>query len=219
MRGLQTEKQTDFRLLFRWGIFIIGLIIMSLGISLTILAGLGSAPWDVLHIGLTEQLGLTVGTWTIIMGFLLLVAATILTKEKPKLGAYLNMLLVGLFVDFFLFVLPQPDVLLVQALMLTSGILVMGFGIGVYISPQCGAGPRDSLMLAVAERTRFTVAQVRVTMEVIVLFFGWLLGGPVFIGTILFSLTIGHVTGVSLTWCRTWVDRRMERGIKIENIN
>ncbi|UTR09279.1 YitT family protein [Evansella sp. LMS18] len=192
---------------------------MSLGISLTILAGLGSAPWDVLHIGLTEQLGLTVGTWTIIMGFLLLVAATILTKEKPKLGAYLNMLLVGLFVDFFLFVLPQPDVLLVQALMLTSGILVMGFGIGVYISPQCGAGPRDSLMLAVAERTRFTVAQVRVTMEVIVLFFGWLLGGPVFIGTILFSLTIGHVTGVSLTWCRTWVDRRMERGIKIENIN
>ncbi|WP_078597295.1 YczE/YyaS/YitT family protein [Evansella clarkii] len=219
MRGLQTEKQTDFRLLFRWGIFIIGLIIMSLGISLTILAGLGSAPWDVLHIGLTEQLGLTVGTWTIIMGFLLLVAATILTKEKPKLGAYLNMLLVGLFVDFFLFVLPQPDVLLVQALMLTAGILVMGFGIGVYISPQCGAGPRDSLMLAVAERTRFTVAQVRVTMEVIVLFFGWLLGGPVFIGTILFSLTIGHVTGVSLTWCRTWVDRRMERGIKIENIN
>jgi uncharacterized membrane protein YczE len=192
---------------------------MSLGISLTILAGLGSAPWDVLHIGLTEQLGLTVGTWTIIMGFLLLVAATILTKEKPKLGAYLNMLLVGLFVDFFLFVLPQPDVLLVQALMLTAGILVMGFGIGVYISPQCGAGPRDSLMLAVAERTRFTVAQVRVTMEVIVLFFGWLLGGPVFIGTILFSLTIGHVTGVSLTWCRTWVDRRMERGIKIENIN
>lgn len=219
MRGLQTEKQTDFRLLFRWGIFIIGLIIMSLGISLTILAGLGSAPWDVLHIGLTEQLGLTVGTWTIIMGFLLLVAATILTKEKPKLGAYLNMLLVGLFVDFFLFVLPQPDVLLVQALMLTAGILVMGFGIGVYISPQCGAGPRDSLMLAVSERTRFTVAQVRVTMEVIVLFFGWLLGGPVFIGTILFSLTIGHVTGVSLTWCRTWVDRRMERGIKIENIN
>lgn len=219
MRGLQTEKQTDFRLLFRWGIFIIGLIIMSLGISLTILAGLGSAPWDVLHIGLTEQLGLTVGTWTIIMGFLLLVVMTILTKEKPKLGAYLNMLLVGLFVDFFLFVLPQPDVLLVQALMLTSGILVMGFGIGVYISPQCGAGPRDSLMLAVAERTRFTVAQVRVTMEVIVLFFGWLLGGPVFIGTILFSLTIGHVTGVSLTWCRTWVDRRMERGIKIENIN
>ncbi|WP_088035806.1 YczE/YyaS/YitT family protein [Evansella clarkii] len=219
MRGLQTEKQTDFRLLFRWGIFIIGLIIMSLGISLTILAGLGSAPWDVLHIGLTEQLGLTVGTWTIIMGFLLLVTATILTKEKPKLGAYLNMLLVGLFVDFFLFVLPQPDVLLVQALMLTAGILVMGFGIGVYISPQCGAGPRDSLMLAVAERTRFTVAQVRVTMEVIVLFFGWLLGGPVFIGTILFSLTIGHVTGVSLTWCRTWVDRRMERGIKIENIN
>ncbi|MDQ0254270.1 putative membrane protein YczE [Evansella vedderi] len=192
---------------------------MSFGIALIIRADLGSAPWDVLHIGLTLNFGLTIGTWTIIMGFLLLIAASFLTKEFPKLGAFLNMVFVGVFVDIFLFLLNTPTSLFLQGIMLVVGILIMGFGIGVYISPKCGAGPRDSLMLAVSSKTRLTVPQVRISMEVAVLAFGWLLGGPVFIGTILFSLTIGHVTGISLIWCQTWMDRRMERGVKVENIH
>nr|WP_246593930.1 YitT family protein [Evansella tamaricis] len=192
---------------------------MSFGIALTIVADLGSAPWDVLHIGLTEKFGLTVGTWTIIMGFVVLSSASILTKEFPKLGAFLNMMLVGIFVDIFLFLLQTPSNLFLQGVMLVTGILVTGFGIGVYISPRCGAGPRDSFMIAISERTKFSVARVRLMMEVFVLTAGWLLGGPVFIGTILFSLSIGHVTGISLSWCQTWIDRRMERGVKVENIH
>lgn len=205
--------------MFRWSVFVLGIIIMSFGIALIIRADLGSAPWDVLHIGLHLNFGLTIGTWTIIMGFLLLVLASILTKEFPKLGAFLNMVFVGVFVDIFLFILTTPASLFLQGIMLVAGILIMGFGIGVYISPRCGAGPRDSVMLAVSEKTRLSVAQVRVIMEISVLAVGWLLGGPVFIGTILFSFTIGHVTGISLTWCQSWMDRRVERGINVENIH
>nr|WP_026698218.1 YitT family protein [Alkalicoccus chagannorensis] len=204
---------------FRWLVFAAGLMIMSLGVSLMIRAQLGSAPWDVLHIGLMQQFGLTVGTWTVIMGFLLLAVSTVLTKTLPQMGAWLNMLLVGAFVDMFLILIPAADILFVQSLMLLAGILIMGFGIGVYISPRCGAGPRDSVMLALSEKTGATVARVRIYMEVLVLAAGWLLGGPVFIGTILFSLTIGHVTGFSLRLCSTWMDRFMERGMRLENIN
>ncbi|WP_096188262.1 YczE/YyaS/YitT family protein [Evansella halocellulosilytica] len=205
--------------LFRWSIYFIGLLIMSLGIALTIRGELGSAPWDVLHIGLTNKLGLTVGSWTIIMGFLLLILSTLLTKEWPKLGAYLNMICVGIFVDIFLFLIQTPASLVMQLTMLICGIVIMGFGIGVYISPRCGAGPRDSLMLAVSKRTGMSVANVRISMELIVLIIGWLLGGPVFIGTLLFSLTIGHITGFSLKLCEGWYDRRIERGMKVENIH
>ncbi|UTR14274.1 YitT family protein [Salipaludibacillus sp. LMS25] len=204
---------------FRWGVFLMGLVVMSFGIALMITAGLGSAPWDVLHIGLTEHFGLTIGTWTVIMGFLLLLFSVILTKEWPRLGAYLNMLLVGGFVDLFLFWMETPYLLVAKLIMLLVGILIMGFGIGLYISPQCGAGPRDSVMLALSLKTGMSVAKVRILMEVCVLFTGWLLGGPVFIGTIIFSLLIGHITGMSLRFCQHWLDRRVERGMQVENIN
>lgn len=193
---------------------------MSLGIALMIRAELGSAPWDVLHVGLYLNFGLTVGTWTILMGVLLLLLSTFITKQLPKAGAYLNMIFIGLFVDAFLFLIPVPEQLMIQVLFLLFGIGIMGFGIGIYISPQMGAGPRDSVMLAVAERTPLTVARVRLYMEGSVLIIGWLIGGPVFIGTVLFSLTIGHITSWSLTFCRNWMNHRMEeRGMHIENIN
>ncbi|WP_035186126.1 YczE/YyaS/YitT family protein [Alteribacter aurantiacus] len=206
-------------LVFRWFVYILGLIIMSLGISLTIQADLGSAPWDVLHIGLTNQFGLTIGTWTIIMGFITLITATLLVKEWPKAGAYINMILVGVFVDIHLFILSTPASLLGQGIMLVAGIIIMGFGIGLYISPRRGAGPRDSFMLAVSEKTGMTVSRVRGLMELVVLGAGWYMGGPVFIGTILFSLTIGPITGKCLTLCQGWMDRRMERGMSVENIH
>lgn len=205
---------------FRWAVFTAGLIVMSFGISLMIRAELGSAPWDVLHVGLFMQIGLTVGTWTIIMGGVLLAVAALITREWPKAGAYVNMLLVGMFVDAFLFLIPVPELMLMQILFLIIGIGVMGFGIGIYISPRMGAGPRDSVMLAIAERTPLSVARVRLYMEGSVLLTGWLIGGPVFIGTIIFSLAIGHITGWSLSICDKWMNNRMEeRGMRFENIN
>lgn len=204
--------------MFRWFIFFLGVAVMSFGIALMIRAELGIAPWDVLHVGLQMHFGLTVGTWTIIMGLLLVTASALIAKELPKSGAFLNMIFVGIFVDIFLILLGTPESIQGQTIMLVTGILIMGFGIGVYISPRMGAGPRDSVMLAVSEKTGISVARVRAVMEVSVLIIGWLLGGPVFIGTLLFSVTIGHISGFSLKICQNWMDRLRERGMRVENI-
>jgi uncharacterized protein len=220
LRGDETTVGVDKnRLRKRWGIFLVGLLVMSLGIVLMIEANLGVAPWDVLHIGLTKQIGLTVGSWSIIVGFCIIAITSIITKEWPQFGAFFNMLLVGLFIDIFRIFINTPATTIGQYVMLLIGVIVCGYGIGLYIAPKCGAGPRDSLMIAITERSGWKVQHVRFGMEIVVLIIGWSLGGPVFIGTIVFSVTIGNVVGFTLPQCQRLVDGMIERGIKIENID
>ncbi|WP_314733458.1 YitT family protein [Anaerobacillus sp. CMMVII] len=180
----------------RWLIFLAGLLIMSLGIVLMIEADLGVAPWDVLHIGLTKQLGLTVGSWSIIIGFCIISITSLLTKEWPQLGAFINMMLVGVFIDIFRIFIDTPATIVGQYVMLLIGVIICGYGIGLYIAPKCGAGPRDSLMIAITEKSGWKVQHVRFVMEIVVLIIGWSLGGPVFVGTVVFSLAIGNVVGL-----------------------
>lgn len=192
---------------------------MSFGIVLMIEADLGVAPWDVFHIGLTKQLGFTVGTWTIVAGFWIIIVASLLMKEWPKLGALINMLLVGIFIDTYRLFIDTPVTTVGQYVMLLVGVIVCGYGIGLYIAPKCGAGPRDSLMIAITEKTGWKVQYVRGIMEFVVLSIGWSLGGPVFIGTILFSLTIGNVVGFTLPQCQRLVDRIIKGGTSIEDFD
>lgn len=213
---MRREKES---VLMRWLIFFIGIMIMSFGIVLMIEADLGVAPWDVLHIGLMKQLGLTVGTWTIVVGFCIIGLTALLTKEWPQLGSFLNMLFVGIFIDIFRIFIDTPATTLGQYVMLLVGIVVIGYGIGLYIAPKCGAGPRDSLMMAITEKSGWKVQYIRGLMELIVLAIGWSLGGPVFLGTILFSLIIGNVVGITLPQCQRLVDRMIGRGMKVENID
>ncbi|TLS39287.1 YczE/YyaS/YitT family protein [Pseudalkalibacillus caeni] len=204
----------------RWGVFVVGLLVMSFGISLMIRAEAGSAPWDVFHIGLYNQFGLTIGTWSIIAGIAILAITAVLQHELPKAGAFLNMLLVGVFIDMYLFlpILHTPGHTFGKGLMLIAGILIMGYGIGLYIAADRGAGPRDSLMLVLTEKTGWKVQHIRLSMEIIVLFLGWMLKGPIFIGTLIFCLSIGAIVGFSLPQCRNLVDRLVERGGQSENI-
>jgi uncharacterized membrane protein YczE len=204
-----------------WLVFVVGLLIMALGLVLLIKADLGSAPWDVFHIGLFIQLGLTIGTWSIIVGFFIIVLSSLLMKSMPQLGLFLNMVLVGIFIDFYMALpfMETPDTLFYKMVMLIAGIVINGIGIGLYIAADKGAGPRDSLMLALTEVTGWKVQWIRGSMEVLVLIFGWLLGGPVFMGTVLFSLSIGSIVGVTLPYCKKIVDRLIERGVWVENIN
>lgn len=197
----------------------LGLMVMSFGIVLMIRADLGGAPWDVLHIGLTIQFGLTVGTWSILMGMIILAVSGWMLKAWPQVGAFINMVLVGLFIDLFMWILPTPDGMLLKLFMLILGIMTIGYGIGLYIAPGCGAGPRDSLMLALTMKTGWKVQRVRGIMEIGVLTGGWLLGGPVFIGTLLFCFGIGPVVGMTLPQCQRLVDFIIERGTKHENFN
>lgn len=205
----------------RWSAFFIGIAIMALGIVLTIKAELGIAPWDVLHIGLMLQFGLTVGSWTVIVGFFILAVSSLLMKRLPKIGAFLNMLFVGMFIDLFLYlpIIVTPQHVLMQFLMLIIGVIVCGIGMGLYIAADFGAGPRDSLMIALTELTKWKVQHVRAGMEIVVLLIGWLLGGPVFIGTIIVTLLIGPVAGFTLPFFRNVVAKLIVRGDRNENIN
>lgn len=187
---------------------------MTFGIVLVIQADLGSAPWDVLHIGLYKQFGLTIGSWTIFVGIIVLSTSAILAKAFPKLGAFLNMLLCGIFIDMYLLIpwLKTPASMVGQFLMLSLGIIFMAYGMAIYVSANVGTGPRDSLMLVIMQITKMKVQWIRFIMEVLVLTVGWMLGGPVGVGTIVFCLTIGHVTGFALPQCQkiinNWIEKR-----------
>src|SRR5690625_1998960 len=189
----EKEKMTK-HYIYRWGFFLMGLMIMSLGISMTIKGqNLGVGPWDVLHVGLYEKLGLSIGTWNIITGFIIISSVTLILREWPNLGTWINMTMIGLFVDLFYWLLSDVATFWGQVIIFMIGIIVMGYGAGIYVSPAMGAGPRDSLMLLIVEKYGISVKAVRTTIELIVAIVGWLLGGPIGIGTVLIALLIGQI--------------------------
>lgn len=186
-------------LIWRWTFYLSGLIIVALGISMTIKGyRLGVGPWDVLHVGLYENFGLTIGTWSILTGLVIIGATALVMKELPKIGTWLNMLLLGLFIDVFNWLIPDFELLFAQFIVFVLGIVVMGYGIGVYMSPNVGAGPRDSLMLIFVEKFGFSIKQVRTSIEVIVAICGWILGGPVGVGTVIIAFLIGQFVHYTL---------------------
>lgn len=174
--------------------FITGIIVLSLGIALTIKGQkLGVGSWDVLHIGLQQNLGLTVGAWSIILGLIILVIDSIFTKRLPKLGTYIDMFLAGIFIDIFLFVLPDATTFVEQTLAFVIGIILLGFGCGMYMVANLGVGPRDMLMLLFVHRLGWSVNRARTTMEVTVAVVGFILGGPVGIGTVFMAFGLGPI--------------------------
>lgn len=181
--------------------FIAGIIVLSLGVALTIKGQiLGVGSWDVLHIGLQKNLGLTVGMWSIILGLLILAVDTFFTKRLPKIGTYLDMFLTGIFIDIFLIVLPDANTLLEQTLAFVVGVVLLGFGCGMYMVANLGVGPRDTLMLLLVHRLGWSVNRARTTMEVTVAVLGFVLGGPVGVGTVFMAFGLGPVVQLALKW-------------------
>jgi uncharacterized membrane protein YczE len=209
MQRLKNRGQTGPRFI----IYLFGLLVMSLGIVLLILADLGPSPWDVLHVGLYYKFGLTIGSWNVIAGFFILGVSAMISKSIPQFGAFLNMILVGLFIDMYLMIpfLQTPSSLTGKVVMFVVALLINCYGMGLYISAQLGAGPRDSLMLAITSKTGWKVGKVRSTMEVLVLIIGWRLGGPLFWGTIVISLMIGVIAGFSLPQCQRFTNFILQR--------
>jgi uncharacterized membrane protein YczE len=192
----------------RFTVFGLGLMVMSFGLDLFITSHLGASPWDVLHVGLFQHFGLTIGSWSIIAGFFILAISATLMREWPKLGAFLNMILVGMFMDLY-FKLPfmvTPLSMEGKLVMFASGLIINGIGMGIYISAQLGAGPRDSFMLAIYSKTGWKISHVRRGMEIIVLIIGWFMGGPVSFGTIIVSLVTGTIIGYTLPACQRATD-------------
>ncbi|MCP3030414.1 YitT family protein [Halobacillus sp. A1] len=202
----------------RWSFFIVGLTLLGLGISLTMQVRVfGIGPWDVLHYGLYKQLGLTVGTWSIIAGLLIVIISSIVLRTFPKIGTILNMVLIGVFIDFFNWILPEPSWLLNQVIFFVAGTMITALGIGVYVAADIGAGPRDSLMLILTDKLQWKVSTVRNGIEVTVALLGWMLGGPVGIGTVFIALFLGSFVGYSLPLSKRLLNFLMKKGESYEN--
>ncbi|MFD9740278.1 YitT family protein [Umezawaea sp. NPDC059074] len=180
----------------------IGLWLYGTSMALQIRGGLGLAPWDVLHEGLTKRTGLSFGTITVIVGALVLLC-WIPLRQRPGVGTVLNVVLIGVAVDATLAFLPTPTDLLPRILLLTSGIVLNALAAAIYIGARLGPGPRDGLTTGFCARTGTSLRLVRTVIEVAVLAGGWLLGGTLGIGTVLYALAIGPLTQAflpRLTW-------------------
>ncbi|GLW65008.1 membrane protein [Actinomadura rubrobrunea] len=172
----------------------VGLALYGLGIALQVASGLGNDPWDVFHQGLSRRFGLSIGTWIVIVGALVMLA-WIPLRQRPGIGTISNALLVGVFADVFLYLLPDPDAAAVRWAFLVAGIVVGGFATGCYIGAELGPGPRDGLMTGLAARGH-SIRVVRTSIELTVLAAGWLLGGTVGVGTVLYAVAIGPLAHV-----------------------
>ncbi|MCO5974302.1 hypothetical protein NDW01_38510 [Actinoallomurus sp. WRP6H-15] len=172
----------------------VGLALYGLGIALQVASRLGNDPWDTLHQGLARHTGLSIGTW-IIIAAVAVMALWIPLRQRPGVGTISNALLVGAFADFFLWALPDPRAVAVRWGYLVAAVLVAGFATGCYIGAGLGPGPRDGLTTGLAARGH-SIRVVRTGIELTVLAAGWLLGGTVGIGTLIYAVTIGPLTHV-----------------------
>ena len=169
----------------------LGFAIYGLAIALIIQANLGTGPWAVLAVALAESTGTTPGTMIILTGLIVLAVAVIL-KEQIGWGTLGNILFIGPWTDLFLLLIPSlQGNLWLQIPGLLLAVLLTGIATAVYISVNAGAGPRDSLMLAVSRVSGKSVRLSRAVIEVLVVIGGWLLRGPVGIGTLVFAVAIG----------------------------
>jgi uncharacterized membrane protein YczE len=167
-----------------------GLLLFGVSMGLLVRAQLGVIPWDVLHQGLSRQLGVSMGTVVIAVSLLLLLA-WIPLRERPGIGTISNALVIGLTLDATLAVLPPIDAIPLRVLLVLVGVVLNAVATASYIGVHLGPGPRDGLMTGLVRRTGRSVRLVRTSIEATVVLVGWLLGGTVGVGTVVYALAIG----------------------------
>ena len=169
----------------------IGFALFGLSIALMIRSNIGTTPWAVLEVALSQLTNIRPGRISIVVGLVVLLGSLTL-REKIGWGTLANIAFIGLWEDMFLSYIPSiEDRLLLQSVMLFGAIFMMGFASAIYIGVDAGAGPRDSLMLAFHRTTGLSIRLGRAIIEVTVVAIGWFLGGPLGVGTVIFALLIG----------------------------
>ena len=191
------SPENNRSLLFRLAVLIVGLFVYGLGVALTVHAGLGIAPWDVFAQGISIQTGLSFGVSTVAVSALVLLA-WIPLRVKPGIGTIANAVLIGLFADFWLLMLPDTSIYWQRLIIFLIGVVVVAIATGLYISSAFGSGPRDGLMQGTANALDKPFWMVRTAYEGTVLSLGALMGGQVREGTLIFALSIGYLVQLSL---------------------
>ncbi|GAA5034754.1 membrane protein YczE [Streptomyces siamensis] len=175
----------------------VGLALYGASSALLVESGLGLEPWNVLHQGLAELTGLTIGVVSIIVGAAVLLL-WIPLRQRPGLGTVSNVFVVGIAMDGTLALLPDAHTLAVRIPLLVAGVLLNGVATGLYISARFGPGPRDGLMTGLHRRTGRSIRVVRTVLEVAVVATGFALGGTVGVGTVLYAVAIGPLAQLFL---------------------
>ena len=183
-------------------LLVIGLWMFGTGEALLVESGLGNGPWTVLAEGLTTRLPLSVGLATFLISVTVLLL-WIPLRERPGLGTIANAVVIALALQVMVVVIPEPTgdslmTLVARLLMVLMGIALIGLGSGIYLTTGLGPGPRDGWMTGIHQRYGWPVSRVRMGIEATVLVLGWLLGGTVGLGTVLFALLVGPAVGYGL---------------------
>ena len=179
----------------------IGLVLYGVSTAMFVRADLGADPWNVFHLGVANLLSMNIGVVIIAVGVLVLLA-WIPLRQRPGFGTLSNVIMIGLAADAALLVIPGFESLLARSGLLVSAVILNALATSLYIGAGFGAGPRDGLMTGIHARTGWPVRRIRTAIEGSVLLIGWLLGGTVGVGTVLYALAIGPLIQLCLPWFR-----------------
>lgn len=191
----------------RISLLFFGLALFGLGIVMTVKSNLGTGPWDCFHLGLINYLPFTLGEISQLTGIIVILLSWLL-GVKPGWGTIANMYFIGFFIDVFMRnnLIVSPDSWFSQLAMLLGGIWIIGWASFFYLSAAFGAGPRDSFMVGAICKTGWPVWKIRTIIETSIAVMGYLLGGPVGIGTVIVALTLGP----SIQWAFTLMGKRAQ---------
>ena len=175
----------------------LGVFLFGLGDAILISSSIGVSPWTVLAQGISNITNLSIGTSTFIISIAILIL-WIPLKQQPGIGTILNAIIIAAAIDLTLPYLPHPSSYPIQVFQAIIGILVTGLGSGTYLIANLGAGPRDGLMVGLQKKTNLPIAIVRTILEITAVTSGWILGGMVGLGTVLFVFGIGPSIAIGL---------------------
>lgn len=176
---------------------LVGLWLFGTGDAFLLAARLGATPWTVLAQGVSVRAGINIGWATFAISCVVLLAWVPL-RQRPGLGTLLNIVVISLAIEVMYTVLPEPDPYWIRVVFVAVGIWLIGLGSGFYLTAGHGPGPRDGWMTGLHWRTGWPVGPIRMAIEVSVLVAGWLLGGIVGVGTLLFALLIGQSVALNM---------------------
>ena len=175
----------------------LGLALFGLGEGLLIVSFTGASPWSVLAQGISLNVNLSIGTITLFISLVVLIFWLPL-KQKPGIGTILNALIIAMMIDICIKFVPTPENYISQLILAIVAVFTVGFGGGIYLVANLGAGPRDGLMVGLQKKTNMPIAAVRAFLEITVVTVGWYLGGTVGVGTLLFAFGIGPAVALGL---------------------
>ncbi|KLV26741.1 membrane protein [Niallia circulans] len=181
-------------LFYRWLLYVGGLFILAFGATLTIKANLGAGPWDALNVGLSHLVGLTIGSWIVIVGILLIFVNAFLLRKRPNLLSLATVFILGFFVDFWMAHLVNRlhyFMFMSQLLLLIAGLIIVGLGIALYLQSEFPLNPIDDFMVTIQERYGVNLMMAKLIGEILALLFAFLVKGPIGLGTLIIAFGLG----------------------------